>query len=213
LRSGSTQDSIDRVLDRQSEPCRTDGPWPNPIVRTRSADQGFIGCIVPPAGQSITEGLSALATTHDLAALGELRATWVLQGQGATRYVSVASDGALALPSMFPSEGDAPGVDVPDLPRPPAARRLLSTWQDRTTPLIVSYQSTLPLDELEQRYSSELVAAGRVERHERGEEDERYLLIRHGELAYLAILARDPSGTLISIIPFGSDATLPEADR
>jgi hypothetical protein len=213
LRSGTTQDSIDRVLDLQSASCREHGAWLNPIVRTRSRDQGFIGCIVPPAGQNITDGLSALAKTHDLASLGELRVTWALQGDGATRYVSVASDGALELPNMFPSEGDAPGIDLTDLPRPPAARRLLSTWQEGAAPLLVSYQSALPLDELEQRYSSELGAARRIERHAPDGDDERYLLIRQGQDAHLAILAGDPTGTLISIIPFVGDATVPEVDR
>ena len=213
LRSGDTQESIDQVLDRQSEPCRADGDWLNPIVRTHNADQGFVGCIVPPAGHRITDGLSALAITQDVASLGQLRVTWALRNDGATRYVSVASDGALELPRMFPSDGDAPGVDVPGMPRPPAARRLLSTWQDGASPLLVSYQSDLPLDELEQRYSVELAANGRIERHGEPGGNERFLMVRQGESAHLAILALDPAGTLISIIPFVGDATQLEVDR
>jgi hypothetical protein len=170
--------------------------------------------MVPPAGRSITEGLSAFATTQDLASLGQLRVTWVLQGtDGATRYVAIASDGKLELPRMFPSDRDAPGVDPPDMPRPPTARRLLSTWQDGASPMLVSYQSDLPLDELERRYASELAASGRIDRHAQGAQGERFLLVRRGDSAHLAILAQDSSGTLISIIPFASDATLPEVDR
>ena len=211
LRSGTTTDGIDVVLDNQSASCRPIGAEHNPIVRTRRADQGLAGCVVPRQGQHWIEGVRAWIASQDLAALGELRVTWAMTSPHGTRYVTVASDGPLVLPEMFPEDGDAPGFDLPALPRPPEARRLLSTWQHGATPLLLSYQSTLPLRELQTRYAE--VLGAHVERVPGTGPNERALWVRRENHQYLATLAADGRETLISIIALASDATAPEAAR
>lgn len=205
LRSGATADGIDTVLDAQRGPCRPRGAEHNPIVHIRRADQGLIGCIVPQRGQSRVESVRALFETQDLAALGELRVTWAMSSRGGTRYVAIASDGPLELLRMFPEDGDAPGIDVPGLPRPPRARRLLSARQEGAAPLLLSYQSSLALGELEARY---IAALGEDVRRVPGMRPrERALWVRRGESQYLAVLAADGRQTLISIVPLSGDAT------
>jgi hypothetical protein len=213
LRTGSTPDSLDAVLDAQVRPCRVDGAWLNPVVRTRSSDQGVAGCILAPDGHDLGDRLHAFATSHDVSSLGQLRVTWAMRSGDATRYVAIGSDGPLELLAMFPADGDAPGVDVAGLPRPPEARRVLSTWQDGTAPLLVSYESSLSLDELERAYTADLSAHGEVKVMPQPVPDERALLFVGDERNHLAILARDGEGTLISIIPFANDATVPEVAR
>lgn len=214
LRSGTTRDGIDEVLDAQAVPCRPEGQALNPIVRTRRAEQGFVGCIVPRASESFAERWRAFAETHDLAALGELRVTWAMQSPIGTRYVAIASDGALDLLKMFPGDGDAPGTDLPELPRPPETRRLLSTFQEGADAVLLSYESTLPLETLATRYAAALAASSeRVDTVPRSAPNARVLAVQRKGQRYLAILAADGDGTLISIIPLADDATAPWVGR
>lgn len=213
LRSGTTPDSLDAVLDAQVRPCRVDGAWLNPVVRARNGDHGVAGCILAPDSQGLGDRLRAFATSHDVSSLGQLRVTWAMRSGDATRYVVIGSDGPLELRAMFPADGDAPGVDVVGLPRPPEARRVLSTWQEGAAPLLVSYESSLALDELEREYMADLATHGEVKAMPQRVADERGLLFVGDERSHLAILARDAEGTLISIIPFANDATVPEVAR
>lgn len=207
MRTGSTTDSIDAVLDAHAEPCRSGTLTPDPLVRTRRADQGFIGCIVPRAGP-LLERVRALGETQDFASLGELRFAWAMQSPSGTRYVAIASEGELKLPAMFPADGDAPGIDPLGLPRPPAARRLLTTWQEGQAPMLVSYRSELALSDAFSRYTAALSHARlRFERVPTRTEGEQPLLVHDGGHQHLAVLAADGDGTLISIIPIGDDAT------
>ena len=207
MRTGSTPDSIDAVLDAHAEPCRSDGVTPDPMVRTRRADQGFIGCIVPRR-EPLLERLRMLDETQDFAALGELRFAWAMRSPTGTRYVAIASEGELKLPAMFPANSDAPGIDPPRLPRPPNARRLLTSWQEGQAPMLVSYRSELTLVDVLTRYTAALSAARlRVDRVPARVDGAQTLLVQEGARQYLAVLAADADGTLISIIPIGDDAT------
>jgi hypothetical protein len=207
MRTGSTPDSIDTVIDAHAEPCRSRALTPDPVVRTRRADQGFIGCIVP-RDAPLLERIRALHETQDFAALGELRFAWAMQTPTGTRYVAIAAEGELNVPAMFPAHGDAPGIDPPGLPRPPSARRLITTWQEGQDPVLVSYLSELALAEVISRYTSALATAGLdVERVPTPVDGEQTFLVRHGARQHLAILTSDDGGTLISIIPIGEDAT------
>jgi len=207
MRTGSTPDSIDAVMDAHAEPCRSHTLAPDPMVRTRRADQGFMGCIVP-RNEPLLERIRALDETQDLAALGELRFLWAMQSPTGTRYVAIASEGELKVPAMFPADRDAPGIDPPKLPRPPSARRLITTWQKDLDPVLVSYLSELPLAEAIRRYTSALSTAGLiVERVPTQVDGEQTLLVRDGTRQHLAILAADHDETLISIIPVGEGAT------
>jgi hypothetical protein len=207
MRTGSTLDSIDAVIDAHAAPCRSGVLTPDPVVRTRRAAQGFIGCIVP-TDAPLLERVQALHETQDFAALGELRFAWAMQTPTGTRYVAIAAEGELNVPAMFPADSDAPGIDLPGLPRPPSARRLLTTWQEGQDPVLVSYLSELALTEVINRYTSALAAAGLdVERVPTRVDGEQTFLVRNGARQHLAVLAEDDGGTLISLIPIGDDAT------
>jgi hypothetical protein len=201
LRTGVTTDSIDAVLARQRELC---GPaHTTPIVRSQSALEGVLGCFVATDDTSLIDRLLAFEETGDLATLGELRATWVMASGDERRYVLIAARDTLALSRMFPSTGDAPGVDVPSLPRPPEARRVLSSFQHAEEPMLVAYRSTLEAAALERRY---LELLERAERHVertllRDRNDETVLLVRDPTSAHLVLLGSDGDGTLVVIVP------------
>jgi hypothetical protein len=200
LRTGVTEDSIDTVLARQRELC---GPaHATPIVRSQSALEGVLGCFVAADDTSLIDRLLAFGETGDLTTLGELRATWVMASGDERRYVLIAARDTLALSQMFPSTGDAPGVDVPSLPRPPEARRVLSTFQRGEAPMLVAYRSTLEAAALERRYLELLETADRhVEHAPTRSGEETALLVRDPESAQLVLLGRDGDGTLVVIVP------------
>jgi hypothetical protein len=201
LRTGVTSDSIDTVLTRQREHC---GPaHTTPIVRSQSALEGVLGCFVTADDASLANRLVTFAETGDLATLGELRATWVMNGDDERRYVLIAARDTVALSRMFPRKGDAPGVDVPGLPRPPEATRVLSSFQHGEAPMLVAYRSTLEVNALERLYIGSLETATRhVERAPRRDgPDETALFVRDLDRAHLVLLGRDGDGTLVVIVP------------
>jgi hypothetical protein len=83
---------------------------------------------------------------------------------GHTTYVAVWNAGSLRLTDLAPVRGDAPGVDVQGMPRPPASRRLLSVFQEGAVPMLVSYRAQLPAAALGARYRKALIDGGFVVR-------------------------------------------------
>lgn len=61
-----------------------------------------------------------------------------------THVLYIESETALDASAMFPSAGDAPGADLPDLPRPHHARRLLSLQLQGQPHALVAYAVPTP---------------------------------------------------------------------
>lgn len=204
--------ALDAVLDDDAARCRAHGGAGEPLVDARARRQGFVGCFEPPRGASLLERLGAFAATGDAAALGTLRVAWATAQRQGTRYVALSSEGPLELQRIFPQDGDAPGLDLAGLPRPPEARRILTAWQDGAAPLLIGYRSERAPEVLERAYVEQLRAAGvSVERAPAHLHDVPSLLVRYGGHAALVLVAPDGGGTLLAIIPLEPDAT--EAPR
>jgi hypothetical protein len=155
LRTGSTDRELHTVLDRFHALCRTRTGVEAPqavldklqndstkhsrsrvfdgVLRAESDSSGAIACIdtgVPLSVAELTSRLQEFARTGDLSAVGELRYVLARRLNGKTTVLSLWSEGSMPLLKMFPVAGDAPGQDLPELSRPPATRRLLSTWEN-----------------------------------------------------------------------------------
>jgi hypothetical protein len=75
--------------------------------------------------------------------------------------VMLWTDGPLNVRQMFPTEGDAPGLDFADLPRPPKSRRILSAWEEGQGPALNMYLSEHQNGKaLEEHYRAELPKFG-----------------------------------------------------
>lgn len=62
---------------------------------------------------------------------------------------------------MFPSHGDAPGLDFKDLTRPPNSKRILSAWEEGHAPAINIYTvKQMNGEALEAFYRAELPKQG-----------------------------------------------------
>lgn len=172
MRTGSTLDTSNAVLDAYESRCRARLAKQNGarlphgfdgIARFGTDAQGFVGCIdfgTDVTASDLLTRLEQLVATGDVEELGKLEVVWAMRSERGARYVALWSEGSLPLWKMFPGTGDAPGIDLPDAPRPPQSRRLLSLWQQGEAPMIASYASALAPDVLLARYREALSRAG-----------------------------------------------------
>ncbi len=167
--SGTTDDSVDTVLDYYEARCRKrDGrlveqfydigkvdrskiEWDHPgigwidgTLREGNEKVGYVACFDTGTDEPVgptewLERLQAFAETGDLSKIGELRYVFARKGRDHTHLMAFWTQGSFNLKRMFPAEGDAPGNDLAGVPRPPGARRLLSSFEEGTRFEIVVY--------------------------------------------------------------------------
>ncbi len=160
--SGTTDDSVDTVLDYYEARCRKrDGrlveqfydlakvdrskiDWDHPgigwldgTLREGSDKVGYVACFDTGSEETVgprqwLQKLQAFAKSGDLADIGELRYVFVRKGRDHTHLMAFWTRGSFNLKRMFPERGDAPGNDVAGVPRPPGARRFLSSFEEGT---------------------------------------------------------------------------------
>ncbi len=160
--SGTTDDPVDAVLDYYEAKCRQrDGrlveqfydvgkvdrskiDWDHPgigwidgTLREGTDRVGYVACFDTGSGETVgprqwLQKLQAFAESGDLADIGELRYVFVRKGRDHTHLMAFWTQGSFNLKRMFPERGDAPGNDVAGVPRPPGARRILSSFEEGT---------------------------------------------------------------------------------
>lgn len=100
------------------------------------------------------------AETGDLSEFGSLSYVRAERHGDKTLVRSLWSEGRLAMSSLFPAEGDAPGADLRDVPRPRGATRILSARIVGTDRRVVGYDTRLTRAELNDFYGPELQRRG-----------------------------------------------------
>lgn len=134
----------DRVPVKRDDPARAG------IVRDSSSERGMVACFVErdrgdlsSSTERLRAALQAFATTGDLSELGHFRYVFAEKSAktGATRVVTMWSDGPIQLGKMFPAEGDAPGTDSTLAPRPANSRRTLSATIEGFAGAVRSYEA------------------------------------------------------------------------
>jgi hypothetical protein len=203
---GGFDREIATLLQRQGA-----APLPERIMRggtLREDDEhnGYLACLDLGTDQlgasELIARLQAFAESGDIANVGDLRFVWARRDREQTSYVALWSEGPLPLPVAFPEEGDAPGVDLPSLPRPERSVRLLSAWQRDAAPSLVSYRSETTLDELETSYLRQLASLGLSVRAGDRQDGVRWLRVEAAEQTLLAVLSQDERGRgLVMLTP------------
>lgn len=169
------------------------------VLRFGGPRSGQLACLDTGVGRpdanELVRRLLRFSTSFDVHDLGDLRFAWARRTDEGTRYLTISTDGPLPLRRMFPSAGDAPGVDPLWLPRPTNSLRVLSAWQDGEVPLLVSYASKGTAAALQARYAQELEAKGfRVRSPAAHEGSEAALLITRGSNLSAALITAPRDG-------------------
>ena len=146
-------------VDADAPPGLLDG-----VLRLEGRDAAMVACLdLGPRDLSAEEFLARLervADSMDLAELGGIRMVRLERAGEGTFAVAIWSQGSLALPRMFPQQGDAPGADPRHVPRAPGSRRVLSLWQEGRAPAVNAYLAPQGVDEALAFYRERLPRAG-----------------------------------------------------
>jgi hypothetical protein len=143
---------------------------------------GQVACIAHPQDDASVEETVARAVrfveTGDLAALGDARYFLARKlADDRTHVISIWTEGHFDLAGMFSAEGDAPGSDSSNLPRPPGARRTFSALVPDRPYAVRMYESHESRESILAYYDEAMPKAGWVERPT-SEGDELRVLVR-----------------------------------
>jgi hypothetical protein len=144
--------------------------------------EGVVACFEATEGkpplfgpQELGQALAVVAQSGDLSVLGSFRYVYArAESDGRTAHLELASEGPLNVRRMFPEQGDAPGVDDAELPRPRGTRRVLSVvhevGQGVRAAALIGYESQAAAGEVRRVYAAELRARGFALRELEGSE-------------------------------------------
>ncbi|HJL17695.1 MAG TPA: hypothetical protein RMH99_18670 [Sandaracinaceae bacterium LLY-WYZ-13_1] len=147
-----------------AEPLEADGP----SMREERGDEGFVACLDmgpgPVSAQQLAERVARFGETGDVSAIGDMRYVfaeqYAIEGQTRTHFVGLWTRGTFDLERMFPEEGDAPGVDLDDVARPPESRRVLMGFERGQPYTMTVYASARSEAALESHFRRTLPARG-----------------------------------------------------
>jgi len=227
LSSGATDDSVDTVLDtyegrcaRSASAAEATDPKPTappdeqaPIpfgepLRAGGESHGFVACLSggsPLSAGGLAQRAEAFASSGNAVELGAIHYVYAERRSGMTHFIAFWTTDELNVEEMFPSSGDAPGVDAPGIARPPDSRRRLSLREVGYPYGITIYgASPRSIDELEGYYRGRLEADGwrlvrRSPRAEGRAGQAHLAAMRDGALA-LIVFGDEPSGASTTIL-------------
>jgi hypothetical protein len=137
------------------------------IVRKETATSGFVACFARESNErenatAVVARLAAVLETGELSKLGKLRYIFGERtAEGRTHIVAVWTDGPFNIYSLFPQfEGDAPGADPKDVPRPIESTRLLTADIEGAPYGVHMYESAARYTDVLANYDVELPKRG-----------------------------------------------------
>jgi hypothetical protein len=179
------------------------------IVRKEEAMSGFVACFARDSKErekatDVVTRLTELLETGELSKLGKLRYIFGERTkEGRTHIVAVWTDGPFNLYSLFPQfEGDAPGADPKDVPRPIESKRLLTADIEGVPYGIHMYESAARYTDVLADYDVELPKRGweAVLVDPGGEAEERVYQRGGVDLMIFAGRGNDADRTIVSLV-------------
>jgi hypothetical protein len=215
--SAVTTASIEQVLDRVEELCRTNSALRPEFARLASTpgadvpgegggdrlglmrqdhgEEGFVACLAQsPQNQErpLVEGLAAFLGSFDLADVGLLRYVYARKTDaGHTHVLTMWTDGSFLLDSLSPpADGrDAPGSDPANAPRPRDSVRYLTATVAGAPHAVRIYESRAGVGEILAQFDAEMPGRGwtKLDAIEVEIPDARYFEREGVELMLLAV--------------------------
>jgi hypothetical protein len=179
------------------------------IVRKEEATRGFVACFARESSErekatDVAARLTEVHETGELSKLGKLRYLFGERTkEGRTHIVAVWTDGPFNIYSLFPKvDGDAPGADPKDVPRPIKSSRLLTADIEGVPYGIHMYESAARYTDVLANYDEELPKQGwqAVLTDPGGEAGERVYHRRGVDLMIFAGRGGDDDRTIVSLV-------------
>jgi hypothetical protein len=133
------------------------------VIRHGDAKEGVVLCLVKGSGtpDSMFDASRLFKKTHDLGTLGKLRYAYArITPKGQTLVLTAWTEDSFKLDAMFPRDGDAPGADPPEMPRPPESQRLMSIDVANTPFGAYVYRSSATPQQVIESYDKAMEAKG-----------------------------------------------------
>jgi hypothetical protein len=108
----------------------------------------------------VLERAQRFLESGDTSELGHLRYVTAEQDGQNVFMVMLWTDGPFNVYKMFPEAGDAHGVELEGLPRPPHSRRLISAWEEGQGPALNMYTTEMDGAALDKHYRGVLPKLG-----------------------------------------------------
>jgi hypothetical protein len=206
IRSGLLDEPLQQVLDRAERRCGGSSAIADTVVRDQDQDAGFVACFEGAAAldpRAFLRASRAALGDGDLGAFGPFLYTYARDTGEGTHLVEASIPG-LDLAAMFPAEGDAPGADVPGVPRPEGARRALAAAPHDDAHHIAVYRVPgATLEVLERFYRDGLAAAGWQVQPVAADDDRRRVLYGLRGTALAAVVLRRESREVVVTVAAG----------
>ncbi|MET0793503.1 MAG: hypothetical protein ABW061_18420 [Polyangiaceae bacterium] len=177
--------------------------------------EAHLVCIAQPRDGGGLVGLlkrvNEFMATGDASRIGDMRYVAARkQANGKTQVIAIWTEGKFNIEAMFPDQGDAPGTDAPDFPRPPNAVRSFSAFVPDHPYAVRFYDSTEPQARVLSFYDQELTKAGWTTRPSSMTEDGPELhgagvraYTRGGRAVAVSAQQDGPGQTGVSVIELG----------
>jgi len=181
--------------------------------RSEKGAEGSILCFTEQAADksaSFLDRMGAFVGSKDLGKLGRVRYVYVRHERGTSHVLTMWTDEHLRIDRMSgtAADGQEPGFDNPDLPRPIRARRTVSASIDGTPYGVRGYMSQASVSEVLTAYSAEMTSRGWLtattsDDHVRG-------FMKDGSLVTVGTES-SKDGTVVGIAEVGNDPQMSNA--
>jgi hypothetical protein len=189
------------------------------VMRNEIEDEGVLACLAQPEEskgfRGLVERVQRFSETGDLSSIGHLRYVYARKSRTkpGTHLISVWIDGPINARDMLLSEGDAPGRDSDEIPRPKDSKRVI-TAEAKGTPYSMRCYETKELPEsILAFYDEVLPSLGWKEIPPSKEADAELVrkttrsFTKKGAVSYV-IAAHDQGGTYVQIVEMGTRGTV-----
>jgi hypothetical protein len=178
--------------------------------------EAHLVCIAQPKNGAGIAGLitrvNEFMLTGDAARIGDMRYVAARKlKNGKTQVIAIWTEGTFKIDAMFPDQGDAPGSDAPNFPRPPSAVRSFSAVLPDHPYAVRFYDSSEPRAQVLAFYDRTLTLAGWATRPSSMSADgpelhgaEVRAFTRDGRAMLIAAQEDGPGRTGVSVLELGS---------
>jgi hypothetical protein len=145
-------------------PPRTEGGPGAGLLREDAEGSSVVVCFATggeTSGAKMYARVADFAKSGDLSKIGHVRYVLAKKAHGGGAHVvALWTEGTLDVKKMFPESGDSPGSDVPNVMRPPNARRVLTAYAEGTPYAVRTYESAVKGEAILKQYDDVMPKTG-----------------------------------------------------